>query len=395
MPDISYDKFPIVIKTFQYLEPLLAKELEELGAENITIGKRQVQCTGSKELVYKANLYLRTGLRVLVPLHTYKAENPVELYDGAKKIAWDKLINLKQTFAIDSTANSRIFTHSHYAGLKVKDAIVDQYREKRRKRPSIDTQKPDIKVNLHIAEDTVTISLDSSGESLHRRGYRLSKNAAPLNEVLAAGMIGFSGWEGESHFVDPMCGSGTLLIEAALKAYQIAPGTLRKKFTFMNWHDYEEDLWGEFKQKAKEKEKDDIGIDVLGGDIDTKSISISRENSVRAGLSGRIRLRHKNFSRLKAPGNPGMMITNPPYGERLKPEDIFELYQMMGDRLKQEFSGYTAWILSSNKDALKKIGLKADKRMELINGSLHCKFHQYSLYQGSKREDVTPQSAGI
>lgn len=395
MANISYDKYPLVIKTLQYLEPLLAEELATLGAEDIVVGKRQIQCKGSKFLVYKANLHLRTALRVLVPLSSFQASSPEQLYEGARQIAWDKLINLRQTFAIDSTTNSSVFTHSHYAGLKVKDAIVDQYRDKRGKRPSINTDKPDILINLHIADRSCTLSLDSSGDSLHRRGYRLAKTAAPLNEVLAAGMVALSGWEGDDYFIDPMCGSGTLLIEAGLKAYNIAPGTLRKQFAFMNWADFEEDTWSQLIDVAKQAQKSSIPGEIRGSDIDTKALSISRENSVRAGLSSHIRLRNKDFSRLKAPGSPGMLITNPPYGERIKPVDIFALYKMMGDRLKQEFTGYTAWILSSNKEALKKIGLRADKKMQLLNGSLDCKFHQYTLYQGSSREKQASQSAGM
>ncbi|MEM9935215.1 MAG: THUMP domain-containing protein, partial [Bacteroidota bacterium] len=336
MANISYDKYPLVIKTLQYLEPLLAEELATLGAEDIVVGKRQIQCKGSKFLVYKANLHLRTALRVLVPLSSFQASSPEQLYEGARQIAWDKLINLRQTFAIDSTTNSSVFTHSHYAGLKVKDAIVDQYRDKRGKRPSINTDKPDILINLHIADRSCTLSLDSSGDSLHRRGYRLAKTAAPLNEVLAAGMVALSGWEGDDYFIDPMCGSGTLLIEAGLKAYNIAPGTLRKQFAFMNWADFEEDTWSQLIDVAKQAQKSSIPGEIRGSDIDTKALSISRENSVRAGLSSHIRLRNKDFSRLKAPGSPGMLITNPPYGERIKPVDIFALYKMMGDRLKQE-----------------------------------------------------------
>jgi len=375
----------LTAKTFQGLENVLAKELELLGAEDITILKRAVSFSGNKELLYKSNLHLRTALRILHPIYTFIATNENDLYKKVSEFDWSAYLKLSQTFAIDSVVFSDYFTHSKYVALKCKDAIVDQFRDKTGKRPSIETKTPDVQFNVHVYKDEFTISIDSSGDSLHKRGYRNSQHDAPLNEVLAAGMLLLTGWEKSIPLIDPMCGSGTILMEATMIACNMPPQINRKTYGFMNWNDYEPELWNKVYEDAKSN-IDKSEINITGGDISRRSIDISKESLIKFGFHRDVRINKISFMDFLPKSSTGMLIMNPPYGERQKEDDIFSLYKNIGSHLKQNFAGFDAWILSSNKDALKFIGLHPSKKLTLFNGALECKFQKFSLYQGSLKQ---------
>lgn len=380
--------FNIVAKTQQGLEPLLAKELEILGASNIEQHKRAVSFDGDKALLYKANLYLRTALRILIPIHRFEAVNEQELYNGVKEVNWEQYMDVDGTLAIEASTNSDLFNHTQYISQKTKDAIVDQFREKYGVRPSVDINRPDLRLNLHIYQHQCTLSLDSSGESLHRRGYRADANLAPLNEVTAAALILHSGWNGEGIFMDCMCGSGTILIEAAMFAKNIPPNINRERFGFEGWKDFDATLWKKIKDEALAGIRE-TNARFIGNDAVFKVIEIARNNARKAGLEGVIELTNKRFEEQTAPEptNGGIVIMNPPYGERLDVGEIGAFYKMMGDKFKKDFSGYDVWILSSNKEALKKVGLAASKRLVVWNSQLECKFHKFEMYRGTKRTD--------
>jgi putative N6-adenine-specific DNA methylase len=374
----------IIVKTFAGLEPLLAKELEALGAQQITPGKRVVQFEGNKQLLYRANLRLRTALRILWPIKAFQAKDENQLYAEIRKINWEDYMKVDDTLAVDCVAHSKIFNHSKYAALKTKDAVVDQFRKIHHKRPNVDVNNPTIRIHVHIREDQVEVSLDSSGDSLHKRGYRLKRTEAPINEVLAAGMIMLTGWDGDSHFIDPMCGSGTIVIEAASIALNRAPQLNRRYFGFMSWRDFDDDLWEEEVSLAKGLERE-FTHRIMGSDKSPISLMAARDNLSRSGFEEWISLRQKSFQTLPPPPKEGgILVTNPPYGERLKPEDINELYSMIGDTLKQQYAGYDAWIFSSNREAVKHVGLRASKKLVLFNGPLECRFLQYQMYTGTR-----------
>ena len=379
------DKFPLIAKTMAELEDILAEELIGIGAENVEIGTRMVSFTGDKALMYKANIHCRTALRILKPIYTFKAENADEVYDEVKKMNWEEYLSLEKTFAVDSVVNSHIFTHSKFVAYRVKDAIADYFTEKYGKRPSVSVSNPDLVFNIHINHKTCTLSLDSSGESLHKRGYRVAQTEAPLNEVLAAGMILKSGWHGESTFIDPMCGSGTLLIEAAMIALGIPPGIHRKHFAFENWSDFDEELFSEIYNDDSCAR--DFRYRIIGSDISPKAIAVAEKNIRNAGLKKYIDLEVKALQQYtEAPKPAGVLMTNPPYGERIKVEDIDELYALIGERLKHVFMGYRAYILSYKKELFDKIGLKASRRFPLFNGQLECEMREYEIFSG-KRDD--------
>lgn len=378
-------KNDFVAKTINGFEEILADELRQIGAKNLNVQKRAVGFDGDKELLYSANLNLRTALRVLKPIHYFSASNEDRLYQEIKKIDWSKYFDVDDTFAIDATVNSKYFTHSKYAALKTKDAIVDQFRDKHGKRPSVDLDTPTVKFNLHINDDECTVLLDSSGDSLHKRGYRLDQAEAPLNEVLAAGLILLSGWDKTSDFVDPMCGSGTLPIEAGLIAGNIAPGMTRKNFGFMTWKDFDENLWSRVISKA-ERNEIDVAAKIFGSDLNNKNLEFAIANAKRAGLSEFISFKHCAIENLKPFEDGGVSIINPPYGERLELKNPDEFYKMVGDSLKQNFADFDVWIISSNKEAMKRIGLRTSKKLTLYNGSLESKFHKYEMYRGSKKD---------
>lgn len=377
-------EFELIAKTFMGLEPVLAQELTQLGANNVQTGRRMVSFTGDKEMMYRANFQLHTAIRILKPIAHFKARSAEDMYDEVKKIDWSKYIEKGKTFSVDSVVYSEEFRNSRFVTYKVKDAIVDQFREKTGIRPNISVSNPDIRLNIHIAEDKATLSLDSSGESLHRRGYRQESVEAPLNEVLAAGMILMSGWKGDSDFIDPMCGSGTILIEAALIARNISPGVFRKEFAFEKWPDYDQDLFDRiYNDDSQEKE---FNHHIYGYDIDMKAVNTARLNVKAAGLSQLITVEQQDFKNFKKPAEKSIIITNPPYGERISTPNLLGTYKMIGERLKHEFGGNEAWVLSYREECFDQIGLKPSIKIPLYNGSLECEFRKYSLFDGKMKE---------
>ena len=376
--------FELIAKTFMGLEPVLAKELTQLGANDVKIGRRMVSFTGDKEMMYRANFQLHTAIRILKPIRHFKAKSADDVYEEIKKIDWTEYLGNDKTFTVDSVVFSEEFRHSKFVSYKVKDAIVDQFREKTGKRPNISVANPDIRLNMHIAEDHCTLSLDSSGESLHRRGYRQESVDAPLNEVLAAGMILLSGWQGDTDFIDPMCGSGTLLIEAALIAKNMAPGLFRKEFAFEKWPDFDADLFDDiYNDESQERE---FAHKIYGYDIDMKAVNTARMNVKAAGLSDVISVEQQDFKEFTQPQNKSIIITNPPYGERISTPDLLGTYKMIGERLKHQFKGNDAWVLSYREECFDQIGLKPSIKIPLYNGSLECEFRKYQLFDGKLKD---------
>ena len=378
------EQFEIIAKTFVGLEPILAKELRALGAENVKEGRRMVSFTGDKEMMYRANFKLRTAIRILKPIAHFKARSAEEVYEGAKRIDWSRYLDNHKTFTVDAVVFSEEFRHSKFVSYKIKDAIVDQFREQTGQRPNISVANPDIRLNIHIAEDRCTLSLDSSGESLHRRGYRQEHVEAPLNEVLAAGMILMTGWHGETDFIDPMCGSGTLPIEAALIARNMAPGLFRKEYAFEKWTDFDSELFDEiYNDDSEERE---FEHHIYGYDIDLKAVGKALRNVKAAGLSKDITIEQADFKDFVQPKAKSIIITNPPYGERISTPNLLNTYQMIGERLKHQFVGNDAWILSYREECFDQIGLKPSLKVPLFNGALECEFRRYQLFDGKFRE---------
>lgn len=383
---VEENRFKLIAKTFFGLEHVLANELAAIGSENITVLNRAVSFTGSNEIMYRANLELRTALRILKPILSFSVRDEIGLYTETKRFGWDAYLTPKTTFAIDSFVHSENFNHANYVALKVKDAIVDQLRTVYGQRPDVELEHPDLRLNVHISDELCTISLDSSGNSLHKRGYRIGQGLAPINEVLAAGMILLTDWKGQTNFVDPMCGSGTFLMEAATIAYNIAPGMKIAEFGFMRWNDWDETLWMKIVDQAKSRERE-FKYTIVGFDESSEAITSAKENIKNAELGWKILVKTGKLQELTPDLLPdgGMVIINPPYGERLNNTDTEQLYTEIGDALKQNFNGFSAWIISSNKEALKHIGLKTSRKLLLYNGSLECKFHNYQIYKGSKK----------
>lgn len=378
------EEFELIAKTFQGLEDVLAQELTQLGANNIEIGRRMVSFTGDKAMMYKANFALRTAVRILKPIKHFDAQDPDEVYEAVKAINWEEVMDEDTSFAVDAVVFSTEFRHSQYVAYRVKDAIVDYFREKTGKRPNVKLTNPDLYISIHIAENACTLSLDSSGESLHRRGYRQEAVEAPLNEVLAAGMILMTGWKGECDLIDPMCGSGTIPIEAALIARNIAPGVFRKEFAFEKWKDFDADLFEEiFNDDSEERE---FNHHIYGYDIKQQANIIATRNVKAAGLSKDITLDVRDFAEFTQPAEKAIIITNPPYGERISTDDLLGLYEMIGSKLKHEFKGSEAWILSYREECFTKIALKPSTRIPLYNGALECEFRKYEMFDGKYRQ---------
>ena len=376
--------FEMIAKTFQGLEEVLAQELTALGANDIQIGRRMVSFSGDKEMMYRANFCLRTAIRILRPIKHFTAQNADEVYEQIKAIHWEDYLDTSKSFAVDAVVFSEEFRHSKFVSYRVKDAIVDYFREKTGKRPSVRINKPDVLLNIHIAQTDCTLSLDSSGESLHRRGYRQEAVEAPLNEVLAAGMILMTGWHGECDLIDPMCGSGTIPIEAALIARNIAPGVFRKEFAFEKWVDFDRDLFDAiYNDDSQERE---FEHKIYGYDNNPKAHEIAMHNVKAAGVSKDIILKLQPFQQFEQPKEKSIIITNPPYGERISTNDLLGLYEMIGERLKHAFTGNSAWILSYRDECFDKIGLKATQRIPLFNGALECEFRQYEIFDGKYRD---------
>jgi len=373
-----------IAKTFAGLEEVLAEEIKKLGGINIKTVNRAVIFKGDKALLYKTNYLCRTAIRVLVPISTFRAENENELYKQILKIKWEDYIHLNGTFSIDGITSYSNITHSKYLALKTKDAVADRFREKYGRRPNVDTKDPDVKINVRVFRNECTVSLDSSVESLHKRGYRIGTGPAPLNEVLAAGMIQLSGWDGNSNFIDPMCGSGTLPIEAAMFAGNIPAGKFREQFGFTRWKDFDKELWQKVRDDAEAAQKE-YKHQIIGSDRSGRILNVARENVASAGLEDVISLKARYIDDVEPPAGGGVMITNPPYGERIKVEDIKKLYSEIGDALKTNFEGYSAWIISSDKEALKFIGLRPSRKITLFNGPLESGFYKFEIYKGTKR----------
>lgn len=378
-------EFKMVAKTMAGLENILAEELINLGANNLEIGNRMVSFTGNLALMYKANICCRTALRILKTVYTFEARNTDDIYKKVKAMNWAEHLSEEKTFAIDAVTFSDVLTHSKFVSYRVKDAIVDYFMQRTGNRPSVDITAPDLLINFHVAHQTCTLSFDSSGESLHKRGYKVAQPEAPLNEVLAAGIIMKTGWKGETDFVDPMCGSGTLLTEAALIATNTPPGIYRKCFAFEKWANFNQDLFESiYNDDSRERVFDHK---IYGSDISADAVDIARRNIKSAGMNKYIDLKLMPMEDYKqAPAPKGILITNPPYGERLKPENIDELYAMIGERLKHVFIGYQAWILSHRKECFYKIGLKPSKKIALKNGSLDCELRSYDIFAGKRNE---------
>ena len=373
-------EFELIAKTFQGLEPVLAAELTELGANNIQIGRRMVSFVGNKELMYRANFQLRTAIRILKPIKHFRATTAEEVYDAVKQVDWTEYLTNDTTFAVDSVVFSNEFRHSKFVAYKVKDAIVDQFREKTGDRPNIRLVNPDIQLHIHIAEYDCTLALDSSGESLHRRGYRQESGEAPLNEVLAAGIILQTGWRGECDLIDPMCGSGTIPVEAALIARGIAPGVFRKEYAFEKWPDFDPDLFSAiYDDDSRERPFDHH---IYGYDNNRQAVAIATKNVRAAGLSKEITIDFKDFKDFVQPREKSIIITNPPYGERISAPDLLGLYKMIGERLKHQFVGNDAWILSYREECFEAIGLKPSLRTPLFNGALECELRKYRMFDG-------------
>lgn len=378
--------FRLAAKTSSGLEEILANEIKALGGQNITLGNRAVFYEGDLRVIYKSNYFSRTALRVLKEIEFFHFKNVEQFYLKCKNIDWVQYFGVEQSFVIHSTVGNSIdFTNSMFASLKAKDAIADYFRNKLGKRPNVDTENPEIVIDLHIHGDTCVVSLDSSGESLHKRGYRMNQGEAPLNEVLASGMIQLAGWSGNSDFLDPMCGSGTLPIEAAMIAYNIPAGKFRKSYAFENWNDYDQLLFDDIKKSTVKK---DFKYNIFASDISGSNLLNAQTNARRALVFNKIKFQVSDFKDLNSVFQNGMIIINPPYGERLKEKGLNELYAMIGERLKHQYAGSTAWILSSSIESFKYVGLKPEIRLDLYNGALKCKFNKYKMFTGKRNERI-------
>ena len=374
-------QYNMVATTMFGLESVLKKELTDLGARNVVQGNRCIYFQCSKSLMYQFNIQLRTALKILKTLKQFQAHNEKVLYTQASRIKWDSLFNTNNTFSVSSTVNSKYFTHSNYVSLVIKDAIVDQFRKYHNQRPSVDLKNPDFNIHIHISEKQCHISLNSSGQSLHKRGYRSNKFHAPINEVLAAGIIMLSDWNKKDQLIDPMCGSGTLLIEAGMIAINRAPNINRTSFGFQKWHDYNENLFNKTHKKLAEQETQFDNV-IQGFDISASAIAIAKNNVGNSKLNTIIQIGGSNFftssNQIKS-----TLIFNPPYGKRIELKPNY--FKKIGDTLKKQYTNTCAWIISSDNEEIKKIGLKPSKKIKLYNGALECKLLKYEIYQGSKK----------
>ena len=382
------EKFKMVAKTMVSLEEVLADELTALGAENVVIGNRAVEFEGDMRLLYRANYCCRTALAILKPFAEFDANDDQELYDQVYKVRWEKILDVDCTFMIDSTTSGEVFTHSYYAALKTKDAIVDRFRRNFGKRPSIDTENPDYKFNLHIRDNHVTLLMNASGDSLHKRGYRQGVGVAPINEVLAAGLLKLAGWQCDCNFYDPMCGSGTLLIEAAMMANNIPAQYYRgNRFGFMRWKEFNLGEWKSVKAEEDRKIGSlDFEGEIWGNDIDPQVIEQCEKNLEYTKLHHDVMLHIGSFEDQEPPEGRTLIVTNPPYGERIKVEDLNAMYEKLGDTFKRLYGeSCEVWLITSDFEAMKHIGLRPSRKIPVQNGSLDCRFLKFELYEGSRR----------
>ncbi len=380
---MDQENLQIQVKTLFGLEEVLGAELKKLGGRKVELKNRAVNCEGDLGFLYKINFCSRTALKVLVPILEFKAFNEQKFYEKLYRFNWAEVMDVNQTFAIDATVHSERFTHSQFMTLKMKDAIVDYFQDKFRKRPNVETRNPEIKFHLHIDRDFVTIALDSSGDALFKRGYKREQGEAPINEVLAAGMLQLANWDGKGNFLDPMCGSGTLLIEAAMIAMDLPPQTFRKNFGFQNWKNYDDQLFKKIKEVRINRVKPFDGK-IIGYDIDPKMLSIAKANIASAEMEDIIEVKKQNFFESKKEHFPLLMVFNPPYDERLKINQE-DFYKKIGDTFKQSYPNTLAWLISSDLEAVKKIGLRPSRKIKLYNGKLETRFLQYEMYEGTKK----------
>jgi len=378
------ENFKMVAKTFFGFEEILAKELNQLGAQEVEIGTRMVSFKGDKGFMYKANLSLRSALKILKPIYYFRATNDQNLYKGIQGIDWSKYLKANQTFVIDTTIHSDNFKHSQFVSQKAKDAIVDQFRDKTGQRPSVDKDFPDLRINIHIDRDQCSVALDTSGASLHHRGYRTATNIAPINEVLAAGMLLLSGWDGSSDFLDPMCGSGTILAEAAMIACNIPANINRKEFAFEKWNDWDNDLFDQIIDALMKSTKE-FHHTIVGFDKAPSAVQKAKDNIINANLDDYVTISQANFfDTKKENAGPLHMVFNPPYGERLD-IDLERFYRELGDTLKNNYPNTNSWFITANLEALKFVGLRPSRKIKLFNGSLEARLVKYEMYEGSKR----------
>ncbi len=393
---INYDykhqgDFEMKVTTFFGLEEILAKELMQLGGKDIVPFKRGVSVVGDLGFLYKANLCLHTALKVIIPITKFTANNDVELYDAIKKIDWERFISNSDTIMIESVINSELFTHSQYVSQKVKDGIVDRFREKTGIRPDVDLIHPSFKLYVHIYKNEVSLNLDSSGDPLYKRGYRSDINEAPMKEVLAAGLVKLSGWEKHLLLVDGMCGAGTIGIEAALWANNIPPGYYRNEFGFMRWRNFDEKTYETIYESSINKIKNDK-VEIIANDIDAPTIKKAITNTKNAKVDDVVKCTNESFFDMKPPRQAGVVILNPPYGERMPVPEIEKLYKEIGDKLKKDFKGFSAWIITSSPEAVNSIGLRPSRRIHIFNGSLECRYLKFDLYDGSKKASKNPDT---
>ncbi|WP_299247131.1 THUMP domain-containing protein [uncultured Lacinutrix sp.] len=378
------DNFNMVAKTLFGFEEILAKELTQLGAVGVKEGVRNVSFSGDKGFMYKANLALRTAIKILKPIKTFRINNEKDLYDNVYKMDWSQYMKSTGTLAVSATVNSTVFTHSLYIAQKTKDAIVDKFRDETGERPNVDLRFPDLKINVHIDRTVCTISLDTSGESLHKRGYKTATNIAPINEVLAAGLIMLSGWDGQSDFMDPMCGSGTILAEAAMIACNIPPNLMRKEFAFERWNDWDVDLFEKIEASLLNKTRD-FHHKIFGFDKSPSAVAKATDNVKNAHLDEFITIKHEDFFKTQRGGEGKLHIVfNPPYGERLDIE-MESFYKEIGDTLKQGYPNTDAWFITSNLEAIKHVGLRPSRKIKLMNAKLESRLLKYVMYAGSKK----------
>jgi len=380
------ETFELIAKTFYGLEEVLAAELIELGAQNVKPGVRAVYFSGDNEIIYKANLWCRTALKILKQIKTFSAPSEEDLYAGVFDIEWEKFMKVEDTFMVEGVLADSQINHSKFAALRAKDAIADRFRSLVGSRPSVDTENPTLKIHVHISKDVCNISLDSSGDPLFKRGYKTLSADAPINEVMAAGLVLLSGWDKKSPFVDFMCGSGTLLIEAALIAKNIPPGIYRRNFAFESWNDFDRPLWEQIFKSSYLQNVEFTQNKIRGVDVSSKYVDLAIRNITNARLTDCIEIEKKSFEYFDIGTEGGTIIINPPYGERMDPDDLFDLYHEVGNYLKQKCQGFQAWILTSNMEAAKNIGLHPSKKLTLFNGPLMCKFMKFDIYRGSNKK---------
>lgn len=377
--------FEMKATTFFGLEELLQKEILSLGGKNIKPFRRGVSFEGDLGFLYKANLCLRTALKIIIPIHQFKAQTNDTFYQGIKEIAWEKLITYNDSIKIECVVNSDYFEHSLFMAQKAKDAIADRFRERYGKRPDVDLVHPVLRIYIHIFKDEISVNIDSSGELLYKRGYRTDTNKAPINEILAAALVILSGWQPHKQLIDGMCGSGTIAIEAALLANNVPPGIFRKEFGFMRWRNYDEKLFELITESALNRIKEH-DLDIVANEIYEPTVKKMQTNLKNAKLQDVIQVSNKNFFDLITDRKNGFIILNPPYGERIEKQEIAAFYKQIGDKLKKDFAGFTCWIITSSAEGFKNIGLRPTRKITLFNGSLECKYLKFEMYEGSKKD---------